>query len=170
MAGQKKQPDWPKRKLRVVSQNEIRSGVTNDKPWTLWGYKVEDEHGQPIDGNFKGWRDLGESFGKVLEFGVELQTHEKYGDSFFLHPPKRDLKQAVDELRVRVQRVEAQLAEVLERVAGGAAPAQAPSSGSQSAATPQPQPETPLGWREEEGPREGQTAEERFGGDDDLPF
>lgn len=169
---QQKKPEHPKRKLRVVAQNELSSGDKDGKPWTLYGYTVQDDAAVAIDAKFKGFNDLSESFGKVIEFGVELQQHEKYGDSFMLHPPKRDLKVAVDELRNRVSRLEHEVGE-LKKMIGQAPPATAAaveptpaSSGSQSQAT-----ERPLGERPPIG---GQTTKESaadtFGGDDDIPF
>ena len=124
---QQQQPQHPKRKLKIVGQTEKANGMgKNDKPWTLYEYDVEQENGQKVELQCKGFRDMSDSFGKVIEFGVERQTHEKYGESFLLHPPKRDLKVAVDELRNRVQTLEHEVAQ-LKGMIGGSTPAPAPA-------------------------------------------
>lgn len=166
MAGQKK-PEHPKRKLRVIAQNQISSGEKDGKAWTLWGYTVQDENGVDIDAKFKGFNDLAEVFGKVVEFGVEHQEHEKYGVSYMLHPPKRDMKKSLDELRDRVSALEHEVGELKKMIGGAPSPPAPASPRSES----EPAEEKPLGAREpDEGPRPGDTAEERFGGDDDIPF
>jgi len=168
-------PDHPKRKLKVVGQTEKANGMgKNDKPWTLYEYDVETEDGSKVELQCKGFRDLSDSFGKLIEFGVEKQTHEKYGDSYLLHPPKRDLKLAVDELRNRVQALEHEVAQLKGMMGKQAAPAAPPTEApaARGPADPPPSSGSQSGDRfaPSEGPRDGDTAEERFGGDDDIPF
>jgi hypothetical protein len=174
---QQQKPDHPKRKLKIVGQSEKASGIgKNDKPWTLYDYDVEKEDGSKVELQCKGFRDLSDSFGKLIEFGVEKQTHEKYGDSYLLHPPKRDLKVAVDELRNRVQTLEHEVSTLKGMIGSAPAPTptEAPAARGPSDPPPSSGSESPARGPAVAGASRSSTdkpsAEERFGGDDDIPF
>lgn len=123
------------RKLTVTSiDREITSGV-NEKSgaWSLKAVSVLDASGHAInvigcDGKpatFKTFADLTPLIGKLDDFYVKREDHEKYGTSFMLSPKASGLQLKVDALTVRVEQLEAQVAQL------GGSPNSSPAVGQQ---------------------------------------
>lgn len=119
-----------KRTLVVTDTNQIASGKSQHGEWVLYEVFATDEQGQPVSAPLRCFRDLTDAIGKPVEYDVERQVHEKYGEQFLLKPPKRDLKQSVDELRTQLR----DLAARVERLEAGAPAGVSPGSQSRTTA------------------------------------
>lgn len=127
---------------RIVK--EITSGTGKNGVWTLSQIEVLDAAGQPInvtgsDGNtatFKTFADLTPLLGKLEEYFVKREDHEKYGTSFMLNPKTSAMSLKLEALTLRVTRLEEQLAaggqggppNSTPPVGGGAPPASSPAT------------------------------------------
>lgn len=107
-----------KRTLIVTEKSRVTSG-TNDKggEWTLWKLAATTEDGQPVKAELRSFADI--AIGKPVEYELEKQDY-KGAEQFMLKPPKKGgaaLGPKVDELRARVENLEAEVAEL--KAAGG---------------------------------------------------
>lgn len=104
-----------KRKLTVTGLDAKTSGISNKtgKEWTLYEVAALGEDGAPIDARLKTF-DGSLAIGELVEYEVERQEHEKYGESFLISKPGGGLKASVDDLRARVERLESLVAQLQE--------------------------------------------------------
>jgi hypothetical protein len=124
-----------RRKLTITSFDEKSSGTSKGRKWTLYEVACVDEAGEPVDAKLKTFADAPKLVGKLVEFEVERQEDERYGVSYMLSVPRAGgggLKDSVDDLRARVERLEHQVAELARD--GRRDPA--PSSGRESPVAP----------------------------------
>lgn len=147
------------RKIIPTDKSVITSGEGKKGKWTLYEIKATNEAGEPLDIKLKTFANM--KLGEVVEVEVEQEDHEQFGRSFMLSPKGKGsgLGGSVDELRERVETLEAKMtwaANAIEALQGGTpAPAPPANSGSQSGSTPR-DPATP--------------ASSRHSSDDDIPF
>lgn len=72
------------RKMRVISCDQIRTGESNGREWTLYKVTAVTPEGEPIDAELKSFAFL---TGEV-EVEVEKQESPKYGTSYLLKLPR----------------------------------------------------------------------------------
>lgn len=107
-----------KRTLIVTEKSRITSG-SSDKggEWTLWKLAATTADGKPVEAELRSFADV--EIGKPVEYDLEKQDY-KGSEQFMLKPPKKrgaSLGPKVDELRARVDKLEAEVAEL--KAAGG---------------------------------------------------
>ena len=94
-----------RRILTIVEKVVVGSG----KDWTLYEVKALDEDGSHVDYRLKTFDDV--ELDKELEFEVEHQHDDRYGDSYLLRNVKKrsKMQRSIDDLRARVETIEAVL-------------------------------------------------------------
>jgi hypothetical protein len=127
------------RKLTITSFEQKASGHSKNGPWTLHEVACVDEAGEPVEAKLKTFLhpEGDQLLGNLIEYEVEKQDDEKYGTSYLLSKPggkpKRGagagsssgLKNSVDDLRARVEKLEGQVAQLgraLQGTASGVTP------------------------------------------------
>jgi hypothetical protein len=130
--------------MRVTAQGKTKAGAD----YTLYQVLATKPDGQRIDLNLRSFTDLPKN--EVIEVDVELYESDTYGKSYTLKRKggggggggSKKLAESVDELRQRVERIEAFLQGRGEFGGTAPAPAQAPPP-QPAAAPPQAPPPVP---------------------------
>lgn len=117
--------EYPKRRLKVISCQEFRTGEGAKGKWTLYKVVCVDESGVPVDREFRAWQML--EVDKVLEYGVQ-KGDPPYDAQFTLHPPQKEgkLGPRVGDLEGKVANLETKIAR-LESLLSGSGDAEAPA-------------------------------------------
>ncbi len=111
MAGKKDRGE-PKKLTVTEIVRTIASGDGEHGPWEIKEIKALNAAGAPINETLKTFADVTPLLGKLEEFYVERQDHEKYGTSFLVSPKTSGLQLKVQVLEGRVDALEQRVAQL----------------------------------------------------------